>query len=313
VNSPRPTIAGKIRLGPAGWSYSDWNGVVYPRRRGRNFHPLKYLARFFNALEINTTFYHIPPPAHSEEWVKVLERIEDFLLTVKVWQGFTHVRAALETRALNRWHAAIEPLRRSKRLGAVLLQFPWSFRRNRRNFAYLEALAMALAPDPLAIEMRHDSWNCDEFLAWLREKGYAFCNIDQPRLERCLTPTDYVTAPIGYVRLHGRNSEKWFNEGAENPERYEYLYRPEPELVEWAERVRRMVEKTRLVFVITNNHPGGRAVANALQIKAILSGEKVEAPPTLLRRYPEELRPYVCLTPRGGRSEEPDAEQLSLF
>ena len=301
----------QLHIGPAGWSYEDWKGIVYPRRRERGFRPLVYLARYFNTIEIDSTFYRIPAPSFGEKWAEQVEPFDDFLFSVKLWQEFTHVRAGLDDGALRQWHGALEPLRRAGRLGAVLVQFPWSFKLTRQNTKYLEALAAALAPDPLAIEVRHDSWNREDFLSWLRERGYAFCNIDQPHLSRCLPPTEHVTAPLCYVRLHGRNAENWFREEADVAERYNYLYSKD-ELGEWAERFRRLIEKAEKVFVITNNHTEGRAVANALQIKAMLTGKTVDAPPALVRRYPE-LAEFARKPPKGEPPEPADAEQLSLF
>ena len=308
-----PTLSQNTRLciGPAGWSYADWNGIVYPQRRGRGFQPLTYLARYFNAVEINSSFYRIPLPGQCERWIAEVGRFDDFLFSVKLWQDFTHVRAELDKQSLNQWHSAMEPLRRANRLGAVLVQFPWSFKRTRQNVKYVEMLTMALAPDPLAIEMRHDSWNASEFLAWLRERGHAFCNIDQPPLRRCLPPTEHVTAPLAYVRLHGRNAENWFREEADVAERYKYLYAKE-ELADWAKRFHTLIEKAEKVFVITNNHTEGRAVVNAFQIRAMLSGQKVEAPARLVRHYPE-LADCVKVPASDEDKGSPDSEQLSLF
>lgn len=300
-----------LHIGPAGWSYEDWEGIVYPRRREKGFLPLVYLARYFNAVEINSSFYRIPAPSQCEKWTDEIEPFDDFLFSVKLFQKFTHVRDRLDDRALRQWHEALEPLRRANRLGAVLVQFPWSFKLTRQNTKYLEALTGALAPDPLAIEVRHDSWNRGDFLSWLRERGHAFCNIDQPRLSRCLPPTEHVTAPLAYVRLHGRNAENWFREEAGVAERYNYLYCKD-ELRDWAERFRRLIEKAEKVFVITNNHTEGRAVVNALQIRAMMTGKKVDAPPTLVRRYPE-LAEFTRKPPKGAPPEPVDGEQLSLF
>src|SRR5579883_3422377 len=82
-----------IRVGPAGWSYPDWRGVVYPRRTPQGFHELEYLAEFFPAVEINTTFYHPPRPPVVREWVRQVEG-KEFQFTAKLWQRFTHERRA---------------------------------------------------------------------------------------------------------------------------------------------------------------------------------------------------------------------------
>ncbi|MBM3335110.1 DUF72 domain-containing protein, partial [Candidatus Sumerlaeota bacterium] len=232
-----------LYIGPAGWSYEDWEGIVYARPRVRGFRPLAYLAHYFNCVEINSTFYRIPPPSVADKWVAQVEPFDDFLFSVKLWEGFTHVPASggqVDAQALKQWGAALDPLRRSDRLGAVLVQFPWSFRRTRANASYLDVLTENLTPDPLVIEMRHDSWNSKDYLAWLRERACAFCNIDQPLLSRCLPPTEHVTASLAYVRFHGRNRENWFREDAEVAERYKYLYSKEG-LSDWVERFRRLI------------------------------------------------------------------------
>lgn len=305
------TEGSQLYIGPAGWSYRDWDGIVYPPRRRRGFHPLLYLAGYFNAVEINSSFYRIPTPDQCEKWADLVGPVGGFLFSVKLWQDFTHVREEIDRGALNLWHAALQPLRSAKVLGAVLVQFPWSFKRTRQNARYLEALTMALAPDPLAIEMRHDSWNDEEFVDWLRDRGHAFCSIDQPQLDGCLPPTEHVTAPLAYVRLHGRNSENWFREEADVAERYNYLYSKQ-ELTGWVERLRRLIEKAEKVLVITNNHTEGRAVANALQIKSMLSDKKVEMPPTLLRHYPD-LAPFAKSAPPDESPGPTEGEQMSLF
>jgi len=301
----------RLYIGPAGWSYDEWNGIVYPSRRERGFRPLVYLARYFNTIEINSSFYRIPAPGQCEKWLGEIARIGDFFFSVKLWQDFTHVRDSLDATALNQWHSAMEPLRRAGRLGVVLVQFPWSFKQTRQNARYVEALTRSLAPDPLAVEVRHDSWNNEEFLAWLREHGHTFCNIDQPALRRCLPPTEHLTAPLAYVRLHGRNAENWFREEADVAERYKYLYSKE-ELADWVKRLKRLVEKAEKVFVITNNHTEGRAVVNALQIKAMLSGRKVEAPSSLVRHYPE-LAEFTQTSPLDKPDRSPDSQQMLLF
>ena len=61
-----------IRIGPAGWSYPDWEGVVYPRRKPKDFHPLRHLARYFDCVEINSSFYGAPVPRNAEHWAELV-------------------------------------------------------------------------------------------------------------------------------------------------------------------------------------------------------------------------------------------------
>jgi uncharacterized protein YecE (DUF72 family) len=139
---------------------------------------------------------------------------------------------------------------------------------------------------PLVVEVRHSSWNQPEVFEWLRTLGVGFCNIDQPVIGRSLQPSEHVTTPLGYVRLHGRNYEQWFTSSQHPEERYNYLYSVE-ELQPWAERVTNIARHTDVVFVITNNHFEGKAIANALELLSLLRGARVPVPETLREHYPQ--------------------------
>jgi uncharacterized protein YecE (DUF72 family) len=138
------------------------------------------------------------------------------------------------------------------------------------------------------VEVRHSSWNDAETLAAFTQQNVGFCNIDQPVLGRSLAPTEHVTAAIGYVRLHGRNYEQWFDSDNRN-DRYNYLYN-QRELAGWKERIESVAERAQTTYVITNNHFENKAGVNALELKAMLSGKRVLAPPTLIQKYPELRR-----------------------
>jgi uncharacterized protein YecE (DUF72 family) len=273
-----------IRIGPAGWSYTDWAGIVYPRSRSRRFHEAEYLSRFFDTIEINTSFYQPLQPETVRSWIGRVSQNPQFLFTAKLWKRFTHERdgGRDEERAVKR---GLKPLAEANRLGALLMQFPWSFRWSRENREYLGALAMEFVEYPLVVEVRHNSWNRPEAFELMGDLGVGFCNIDQPIVGRSLAPTAEAIGPVGYVRLHGRNYDQWF--GASEPhERYNYLYSMK-ELEPWAERVRSVAGRSQTTFVITNNHFEGKAVANALELEALLTGEPVAVPEALQSRYPQ--------------------------
>jgi uncharacterized protein YecE (DUF72 family) len=192
------------------------------------------------------------------------------------------------------------------RLGAVLVQFPWSFRNEPASRDYLDALVTAFEGFPLVLEVRHASWNEPSYYAELVERGLGFVNIDQPLFKNSIAPSARATAPVGYVRVHGRNYKEWFRRKGSAYDRYDYLYSAR-ELEPWAARTKEVAAhpRTEDVYVITNNHARGKGVTNALMLKAMVTGEQVEAPDTLLREYPEHLGPYarpVDLTARpwGG-------------
>ena len=201
-------VAEGVWIGPAGWSYDDWKGVVYPAGTGRRFDPLEYLARFFDVVEINTSFYRPPPAAWTRSWARRVEDHPRFRFTAKLWRGFTHERDVPPSTAdLDAFREGIDPLAEEDRLLAVLAQFPWSFRNDPEERARLARILDAFDDYPLVVEVRHESWDEPETLAWLRERGVGLAAIDQPLHEGSLGPVDRRTGPLAYYRFHGRNFE----------------------------------------------------------------------------------------------------------
>lgn len=275
-----------VRIGPAGWSYEDWKGVVYPVDVPRGMHALQLLSGWFDTVEINVSFYRPVAARMSLSWKDKVSGNPEFRFTAKVWRRFTHDETSgLDEGELREFRAGIDPLMEAGRLGALLVQFPWSFRRTPESRRRLAALTTALKAYPLAIEVRHDSWLCAEYLESLKGEGIAFCNIDQPEHDHGIGATAHSTARVGYVRLHGRNRAAWFNEKAPSYERYNYLY-DAGELQPWVERIESIREQAQDTYVVTNNHYQGKAVANAIELMAALGREPVGLPETLLTAYP---------------------------
>jgi uncharacterized protein YecE (DUF72 family) len=343
MGAPPATIpsspGAEVRVGPAGWSYTDWAGYVYPARRQKGFHEATYLAQFFDTIEINTSFYGPMRADHAKVWLERVSANPRFLFTAKLWQKFTHdpVSTREDERVVRE---GFDVLRGAGKLGAVLAQFPFSFHRSAENMVGLTVLLQRFADYPLAVELRHASWNAPEVFALLREQGAAFCNIDQPIIGRSIEPRDFPVdgggkrqgrgaegaelrgeegvagggaksrieeefdpglpaearatpekfsiAPVGYIRLHGRRYDTWFNDDPAMPafERYNYLYSTE-ELAPWATRVRNESAQAQKVFAVTNNHYLGKGVVNALQLLSMLKGAKVNVPDPLRVKYPE--------------------------
>jgi uncharacterized protein YecE (DUF72 family) len=269
-----------IRVGVAGWDYDDWWGPVYPadRKGKRSFDPLAYLARYFDTIEINSTFYRPPSERSAASWARRVAENPAFRFTAKLYQRFTHQRdAAWTTGEVDEVRRGLQPLLEAGRLGGVLIQFPWSFKRDAAAREWLGDLVGAFGEFPLAVEVRHSSWNVPEFYESLRERGVGAVNIDQPVFGHSITPGTEVTAPLGYVRLHGRNYENWFRDGAESHERYDYLYTKD-ELDGWLDRIHEVARRARDTYVITNNHFRGQAPANALMLRAMAGGDPAVPP-----------------------------------
>jgi len=314
----------ELRVGPAGWAYKDWSGVVYPSPRPKGFHEATFLAQFFDTIEINTSFYRPLRIEQAEQWIERVIANPRFMFTAKLWQRFTH-GSRVSPNDEREVRTGFDVLMKERRLGAVLVQFPFAFHRTRETMTHLTALLRRFAQYPLVVEFRHASWNAPETLALLRDYRTGFCNIDQPIIGRSLEPSAEVTSEIGYVRLHGRRYDTWFtnskpstpgavsgageagrrrslapqngsrnaNSAAQNDmvavpafERYNYLY-SETELRPWAARVLAVNAAAKSTYVVTNNHYLGKGVVNALQLISILTGAKLAIPEPLRERYPQ--------------------------
>jgi uncharacterized protein YecE (DUF72 family) len=284
---------GRIRVGTAGWAYADWNGVVYPKPMPRGVDRLAWIARYFDVVEVNSTFYAPAPLERAQGWLAHTESAPDFRFTVKLWRRFTHERDAAWTPQDERdVRVALDPLHAAGKLGAVLVQFPWSFRRTDENREWLGDIVSAFGDLRLVVEIRHESWNVPHFYESLAERGVGFVNIDQPLFKRSIKPSAVVTSPTGYIRVHGRNYKDWFRESANVRERYDYLYLAD-ELAPWVARTEEIAGSAEEVYVLTNNHNLGKAAVNALQLESMLTRSLVDAPPSLIEAYPEALAPYA--------------------
>lgn len=279
IAAPTPRhLAGSVYVGTAGWSYADWEGLVYPKSSAG----LPTVARYLDCVEVDSSFYRPPTARMTAAWAKATK--PEFRFLVKAWQRFTHERATPWTEAeRNLFLGGLAPLR--DRVDALLFQFPWSFRNEAGTRDWLDRIAGEFAGWPVAIEVRHDSWTPDAF------HGLIFCNIDQPQLNHCLPPTTYVTGDVGYYRLHGRNAKNWFRSVAALDKRgqgarYDYLY-SDAELDEIAGHAKAIAKQAKKTFVVFNNHKDAKAFSNALQLKARLApAATLRAPAALLARYP---------------------------
>lgn len=273
-----------IRIGLAGWDYPDWQGVVYPATM-KGTERLVFLSQFFLVIEINVTFYRPLSPALAERWVEALRERPDFRFTAKLLRAFTHERGADARREEGPVKAGLEPLFRQNRLGVLLAQFPYSFHDTAENRAYLVSLRERFADFPLAVEVRHRSWQRPEVRQFLHDQQLEFCNIDQPRVSYAMGTTTWVTGRIGYLRLHGRNREAWFGRLDDPHARYDYLYGPE-ELARLAQVARELAAHATDTYLIFNNHPRGQAAANALEMIRLLTPTRFVLPEGLRAAFP---------------------------
>jgi len=315
--------AAKLFIGTSGYSYPDWKGTMYPASLKREVHSatpeLTYLSRYFNLCEINATFYRNFEPQIAKKWCDAIEN-PGFEFAIKANQVFTHAagtrpserKAPTSVESLKYTQTDLDETRRfldvmteRDRLAVVLFQFPVSFKfttknkqgepvRQEGNWDHVADVLNALKDYPKAIEFRHDTWDDPWVLSALREHETAWVNIHEPRLGASLHDTDYVTAPLAYLRLHGRNYKKWFN-SKNRDERYDYLYSRE-ELAPIAKSLRSMQKKVereltrreaKKIIAATNNHYKGQAAVNAIDLKALLGVKDNPVPEQLAKTYPQ--------------------------
>ena len=282
-----------IYIGTSGWSYpkgeGTWKGYFYPAGK---INELEYYSQFFNTVELNSSFYRPPNPEYARNWAK--RTPEGFLFTVKLWQKFTHPQmykdatgreAAISQDDVDLFRRSIAPLLESGKLGALLAQFPPSFKNDPAGRQILGAVINTFGGDyRLAVELRHKSWSDDTgTAALLRESNTCWVEIDEPKFGTSIAANVPVTAGMAYFRFHGRNYQDWWKGNSET--RYRYLYSDE-ELKGLADRIRNAAASADLLFAQFNNHWQGYAPHNAVGLKQQLGLPFVELP--MLREAGEE-------------------------
>jgi uncharacterized protein YecE (DUF72 family) len=308
---------GELRIGTSGWSYpagpGKWNGIFYPATRSKragtkDFDELRYYAEHFDTVEVNSTFYGQPRAEVTRQWVERTPR--GFEFSLKLYQKFTHPKMFKEqalkgapgsegtlldllaqvTRSdIDDYRTGIEPLARAGRIGALLAQFPASFKDTPPSREYLGQLLRAFSDYRIAVELRHKSWSdgFGETLALLNGFGAALVQIDEPKFRLSIRQNWLPNVKtFYYVRLHGRNAKQWWHHDHRD-DRYNYLYSA-AELEEFAETAGAAKDLVKKSYLYTNNHFAAKSVVNAVMLKAQL-GEPIEGdyPPELVDTYPQ--------------------------
>lgn len=302
ASSPQPG-SHVIRIGTAGWAYKDWEGIFYPPGlQHRKIHPLEYLARFFDTAEISDSLDAPLKPELARFWARKVAAVNpDFLFTARLYRAFTHSPIAVSgpTSAATirptdedetRTREGLDALASEGRLGALLIQFPLSFKNTSLNREYLERLLRQFIEYPRVVEVRDSSWNNADTLAAFAQKNVGFCNIDLPAPESLLVPAPIPAPSVAYVRLNGHHADDWLDSDYRN-DSLKNLYK-ERELEDWKARIEKVAQTSPTTYVVAGNHVEGKAAVNALELIAMLSGKRVLAPPALIQKYPE-LRKFA--------------------
>jgi uncharacterized protein YecE (DUF72 family) len=256
-----------IFIGTSGYYYKDWENEFYPPEvEKKKF--LEYYSQYFNTVEINSTYYSFPNPYFFSNMSKKVP--QGFIFSVKAHASMTHTRDASEA-DYRKYFDAVCVLKEKAMLGAVLFQFPYSFKPSPQSLDYLKGIRDALPELELAVEFRNSLWINDRVLELLKSLNMIFCNVDEPNVKGLMPNTEIVSASsLSYVRFHGRNYSHWYHHKYAY-ERYDYAYNSE-ELADWGQKIKRMaslVEKTLIYF---NNHYKAQAARSGQLLKKLLSG-----------------------------------------
>ncbi len=272
---------GPIAVGIAGWSYPDWKDTVYG---DSHEDALVYISRFVEAIEINSTFYRPPSAKVVEAWLRRTAPREGFFFTAKLHRDFTHAPEA-DPSLIEQFHTGFAPMLQAGRLRHLLAQFRYDFDDRPEHRRRLGEIARDFGHAfDLVVELRHRSWQEAEALSFLEGLGVTVCNLDYPTGGQSFQMECCTVGRHGYFRLHGRNYAAWFSKAGRD-ETYNYYYNRQ-ELGRIKTRIDRLAQAFERLTVITNNHYRGAEVANAIELKYLLTGDRQPVPPALLKTYP---------------------------
>ena len=292
---------GKVQVGTAGWTdktliASGW----YPPEASTPEARLRFYARQFPLVEVDSAYYALPAERTAAAWTE--RTPAGFTFNIKAFSLFTQhptpvkalpadlreavtagaagrdrvylkdVDPAVADQAWDRFLAALEPLHRAGKLGAVLLQFPPWFPIGRARKDYILACAQRAAPDRVGIEFRNRTWmtpdNQEETLGFLASHQLPYVCVDMPQgYPSSIPPVLAATSEdLAVVRMHGQ-SDKW--DSKDIYERFGYRY-SEGEISEWAPKIQDLAAGAATTHVLFNNCYRNYAQVNAQQLAALL-------------------------------------------
>lgn len=273
-------MAGKVYIGIAGWSYPDWKGIVYPNSKTDQ---LEYVSRFVDCVEINSTFYKPPFEKATKSWLERTSAKPDFFFTAKLHRDITH-EGKLEAEMVKQFHEGFAPMLEAGKLKTLLAQFRYDFGDANLNRQHLSKIIEVFSKAfRIAVEVRHKSWQLPDALKFLEGLGVTVCNLDYPTIYNSFDLQLCTVGRDGYFRMHGRNAEKWFSKSTRD-ETYDYYYN-EKELNQVKQRIDELAKAFQTLTVIANNHYRGAELANSLELKCLLTGQKQPVPEGLLKAY----------------------------
>jgi uncharacterized protein YecE (DUF72 family) len=295
------------------WDIEPYRKMFYPVSRPRDFRLLGFYSRFFNTVEVNASFYNVGFTAgNARQWLSDVSENPGFTFTVKLFRGLTHTldATAADVRSI---HEFLEPLREAKKLGGVLLQFPFRFVNCRDNRRYVGLLGRIFRRYNVFLEVRHGSWNQRGMADFVMEQGMCPVNIDLPKLPNFMPLTWYANNGVAYFRMMGRNGAAWNH--PEQGDRYTYNYSTE-ELEHLVRLIEIVARSVRRVYVVFHNDAKGHSLLNGFTLRNLLERRGVVTsgfipagmPDRTARVFPQ-LAAFGTASPRGELFDAVYAEQ----
>ena len=273
----------KIRIGTCAWSFDEWSGVLYPDDWPPN-RWLEFYARYFPAVEIDSTFYSAPAEATTRRWMEMTP--SHFRFTCKLPREITHERRLRDCRAeLTAFLRAMEPL--APKLQVVLIQLPPSYAPKEEKTAFRDFVMQLPADFRFAIEFRHSGWHRPHIIRLFERRRLCWVWSDMsPLNERNQAPFEFqpLTTDFLYLRLLGDALTKYDADGQRVHRYGKLLWKREAALESWALRIQRHLDEIRSVWTFVNNHYEGFApetcqrFAQRLGFELALPREEVAAP-----------------------------------
>lgn len=274
-----------VYVGIAGWSYADWKGIVYTEPK---IDQLKFVSGFVDCIEINSTFYRPPFERTTKLWLERTSQKRDFFFTAKLHRDITH-EGKIKRETVKYFHTGFKPFLDAGKLKHLLVQFRYDFSDSGAGRLHLSKIVENFSDAfNLAVELRHKSWERPDALDFLEKLGVSVCNLDYPTGSSSFNLQHCTVGKRGYMRMHGRNFEKWFSKAGRD-ETYNYYYNNN-ELTQIKNRIEKLAQGFETLTVIANNHYRGAELANSLELKAMITGQKVCVPEGLLKTYPDLAR-----------------------
>ncbi|OHB75135.1 MAG: hypothetical protein A2Z25_21645, partial [Planctomycetes bacterium RBG_16_55_9] len=225
-----------------------------------------------------------PFEKNTRSWLERTSQKPDFFFTAKLHRDFTH-EGKMDAETVMQFHKGFEPFLEAGKLKQLLAQFRYDFADGPDNRRHLSRIVENFSDVfDLAVEVRHKSWQDEGALRFLQELGVSVCNLDYPTSRDSFNLEHCTIGKSGYFRMHGRNAEKWFSKAGRD-ETYDYYYTTN-ELTGIKKRIEELAEAFEFLTVIANNHYRGAELANAIELKVLLSGQKQPVPEGLLKTYP---------------------------